>query len=205
MNLKKKNDIWISDLTHTEQGIVSRVFPLGASCIYSYAKKELDNEFNFQLFKFPSDLNEALRKTSPKLLCFSNFVWNFQISYKFAYAAKQRDPNIITVWGGPNFPTDEKEKKRLLEKWPKIDFVIELEGELGFVDLIKKLDEYNFDTQALKKNEEKITNTYYLNQDHLISGLVNRIKNVNVVPSPYLTGALDKFFDQPIIPIIETT
>ena len=71
MNLKKKNDIWISDLTHTEQGIVSRVFPLGAGCIYAYAKKELDSEFNFQLFKFPSDLNKALRKTSPKLLCFS--------------------------------------------------------------------------------------------------------------------------------------
>ena len=41
MNIKKKPDIWISDLTHTAQGIVSRTFPLGASCIYSYAKKEI--------------------------------------------------------------------------------------------------------------------------------------------------------------------
>ena len=41
MNLKKNHDIWISDLTHTEQGIVSRTFPLGASCVYSYAKKIL--------------------------------------------------------------------------------------------------------------------------------------------------------------------
>ena len=58
MNLKKKRNIWISDLTHTEQGIVSRVFPLGAGSIYSYAKQELGNEFNFRLFKFPSNLND---------------------------------------------------------------------------------------------------------------------------------------------------
>ena len=103
MRLKKKYDIWISDLTHTEQGIVARVFPLGASCIFSYAKKELGNEFNFRLFKFPPNLNEALCEKSPTMLCFSNFVWNFEISYKFATLAKQRDPNVIIVWGGPKF------------------------------------------------------------------------------------------------------
>ena len=68
MNLKKNHDIWISDLTHTEQGIVSRTFPLGASCVFTYAKKELVNEFNFRLFKFPFNLNETLVVSSIKLL-----------------------------------------------------------------------------------------------------------------------------------------
>ena len=129
MNLKKKPDIWISDLTHTEQGIVSRTFPLGASCIYSYAKKEIGNEFNFKLFKFPSSLNDALIEKSPKILGFSNYKWNFELSYKFATLAKQRDPNLITVWGGPNFPVDLNEKVEFLRNWPIIDFSIELEGE----------------------------------------------------------------------------
>ena len=53
MNFVKKGDIYISDLTHTEQGIVARVFPLGASCIYSYAKEKLGSDFNFRLFIFP--------------------------------------------------------------------------------------------------------------------------------------------------------
>ena len=81
MSIKKEHDIWISDLTHTEQGLVSRTLPLGASCIFSYGKKELGNEFNFRLFKFPSNLSEALREKSPTLLCFSNFVWNFELFY----------------------------------------------------------------------------------------------------------------------------
>ena len=34
-----KNEIWIADLSHTEQGIVAGTFPLGVSCVYSYAKK----------------------------------------------------------------------------------------------------------------------------------------------------------------------
>ena len=205
MNLKKKLDILICDLTHTEQGIVSRTFPLGASCVFTYAKKELGNEFNFRLFKFPSNLNEALRKKSPAMLCFSNYKWNFELSYKFATLAKQRDPNLITVWGGPNFPIDINEKIEFLRNWPTIDFSIELEGELGFVDLVKKLSEYNFNIQTLKKNSKKIINTCYLNKDHLVSGPIDRIKNVNVIPSPYLNGNMDEFFEQPLIPLFETT
>ena len=68
----KKRDIWISDLTHTATGISAHTFPLGASYVYAYAKQELDKDFNFQLFKFPSDLNVSLLKTSPTKLCFSN-------------------------------------------------------------------------------------------------------------------------------------
>ena len=35
-----KKSIWISDLTHTAQGIGANGFPLGASYIYSYTKKK---------------------------------------------------------------------------------------------------------------------------------------------------------------------
>ena len=205
MILNKKHDIWISDLTHTEQGIVSRTFPLGASCVYAYAKKELGNDFNFHLFKFPSTLNEALVNKSPTMLCFSNYKWNFELSYKFASLAKERDPKIITVWGGPNFPIDINEKIEFLKRWPAIDFVIELEGELGFVDLVKKLSDFNFISNDLKKNDKKIINTCYLKNDQLISGPIDRIKNVNVIPSPYLSGDMDEFFDKPLIPLFETT
>ena len=52
---------------------------------------------------------------------------------------------------------------------------------------------------------EWLINTCYLNEDHLISGKIERIKDVNVIPSPYLSGAMDEFFDQPLIPLFETT
>ena len=129
-----KKDIWISDLTHTAQGIGANGFPLGASYIYAYAKSKFENEFNFRLFKLPEHLQEALNGTSPAIFSFSNYSWNLELGYKFASLAKQRNPNVITVFGGPNFPTDENEKIEFLKKKPDIDFYIELEGELGFVD-----------------------------------------------------------------------
>ena len=110
MIVKTKPNIWISDLTHTAQGITAATFPLGAGCVFSYAKEQIGKEFAFKLFKFPSHLNEALSKQSPKMLCFSNFKWNFELSYKFASLAKERDPSIIIVFGGPNFPVDTNEK-----------------------------------------------------------------------------------------------
>tara|TARA_B100000470_G_scaffold81726_1_gene63006 strand:- start:404 stop:643 length:240 start_codon:yes stop_codon:yes gene_type:complete len=78
-----------------------------------------------------------------------------ELGYKFALLAKQRDPNVVTVFGGPNFPTDENEKLDFLKKKPAIDFYIELEGELGFVDLVKALSENNFNVKQLKKHGKK--------------------------------------------------
>ena len=72
--MSKKN-IWISDLTHTAQGISANTFPLGISYVAAYAKKELGNNYDIRLFKFPLHLAEALhKKTPPTMLCFSNGV-----------------------------------------------------------------------------------------------------------------------------------
>ena len=200
-----KKAIWISDLTHTAQGIGANGFPLGASYIYAYAKKIFGNEFDFKLFKLPAHLEEELRSTSPTIFSFSNYSWNLELGYKFALLAKQRDPNVVTVFGGPNFPTDENEKLDFLKKKPAIDFYIELEGELGFVDLVKALSENNFNVKQLKKLGKKIINTCYIHEDKLITGSIERIKDINIIPSPYLTGALDHSFQLPLIPMIETT
>jgi len=200
-----KKAIWISDLTHTAQGIGANGFPLGASYIYAYAKKIFGNEFDFKLFKLPAHLEEDLRSTSPTIFSFSNYSWNLELGYKFAFLAKQRDPNVVTVFGGPNFPTDENEKLNFLKKKPAIDFYIELEGELGFVDLVKVLTENNFNAKQLKKLGKKIINTCYIYDDKLITGSIERIKDINIIPSPYLTGVLDQSFQLPLIPMIETT
>ena len=201
----EKNEIWISDLTHTQQGNSSWTFPLGASFVYSYAKQQIGSDFEFKLFKFPKDLAVALNKKTPSMLCFSNYSWNFELGYKFALLAKQHNPNIVTVFGGPNFPTTQVEKLEFLQKRPSIDFYIELEGEIAFVDLAKSLMKYNLNVNHLKNSKEKILNTCYVHNNEMITGQTERIKDINIIPSPYLTGALDEYFNHPLIPMLETT
>ena len=161
--------------------------------------------YYFKLFKFPSHLSEALREKLPKMLCFSSYSWNFELAYKFASLVKKKQPDIITVFGGPNFPTNVEEMSDFLKKRPAIDFYIELEGELAFVNLINRLTNYNFNVLNLKKQGEKILNTSYLYEDQLIHGPKERIKDINAIPSPYLTGLLDEYFDLSLSPMIETT
>ena len=201
----KKISVWLSDLTHTAQGISAATFPLGVSFVYSYSKKMLGDEFDFELFKFPSHLAEALNNSPPTVLSFSNYSWNFELAYKFASLVKLRNPNVITVFGGPNFPTITDEMLQFLKKRSNIDFYIELEGELGFVNLLKKLAEYGFNANKLKKRSEALLNTSYIYENRLIHGPKERIKDINIIPSPYLSGTLDKFFDLPLVPMVETT
>jgi len=201
----KKAQIWLSDLTHTAQGISAATFPLGASYVLSYAKQELGSEFDFKMFKFPSHLDEALRRQFPAVLCFSNYSWNLELAYKFASLAKGCDSNIVTVFGGPNFPTTPDEKLAFFLKYPDIDFYVELEGELGFVDLMKKLASHNLNGSALKDSGEGVLNTSYMHVGKLVNGPLERIRDINVIPSPYLTGAMDEYFDMPLAPMIETT
>jgi len=198
-------NIFFADLTHTSQGVVAPTFPLGISFVASYAQKELGPNYRYQLFKFPQHLNAALQSDRPTFLCFSNYSWNFEMAYRFAQKAKERWGKVITVFGGPNFPIDAGEKKQFLAAYPAIDFHVEMEGEVGFVHLVRQLEAYGLDEARLKDSGEQIANTCYLAGDVLVSGPVDRIFHLDQIPSPYLTGLLDPFFDMALAPLIETT
>lgn len=200
-----KPKIYFADLTHTAQGISAATFPLGISYVLSYAKIQLGDEFDFRLFKFPAALEKAITQTPPQILCFSNYSWNIEIAYKMASLAKARDPKLITVFGGPNFPLLIEEKLAFLQRRPSLDFYVELEGELGFADLVRELAQKEFDAAKLKDARVAPLNTNYVWKEELTFGRVERIRDLTQVPSPYLTGAMDEFFDLPLVPMIETT
>ena len=201
--MKKK--IYIADLTHTANGLTSCTFPLGAALVTSYAKHICNDSFEFRIFKFHDQLTQAISENPPSVLALSNYIWNLEISYKLSAWAKRQNPNLVVVFGGPNFPIDKDEKLLFLQQRPVIDFYIENEGEIGFAGLLTKFEEYNFDITAFKRSQEPVANCTYVNGDELIEGKIARIKDVNIISSPYLTGILDDFFELPLVPIIETT
>ncbi len=202
MTMKRK--IYLADLTHTAQGISAPTFPLGISFVASYAVKEFGAELDFKLFKFPAALEQALREEPPVMLCCSSYSWNIELAYKLATLAKQNIPGLIVVFGGPNFPLVDAERLEYLSRRPTLDFYVQIEGEVGFVDLVRKLAAYEFDAARFKSSGEAVLNTYYIAGDKLVSGELERISDINIIPSPYLTGILDPFFDLPLTPMLET-
>lgn len=218
--MKKK--IFFADLTHTGRGIHAPTFPLGMAYVASYALKHLGEEFEIRIFRFPNDLTKAIIEEKPEVLCFSNYSWNFELSYKISCLVKEMFPRTVVVFGGPNFPVSPQERIQFLRERSEIDFYFQNEGELGCTELLQKLQQYSFDVEMLKQQRELVTNVVYLrigkgNEEskevneggivdvELVQGPFQRIKDPNVVPSPYLNGLMDGFFEFPLIPMIEST
>ena len=204
--MNQLKEIYFADLTHTAQGISAPTFPLGVSYVAAYVKEQLKDQVSVQLFKFPEDLDSAITESPPPSALFlSKYSWNFRLAYKIASVTKQLWPSTVVVCGGPNFPTDSAEQKNHLENYPAIDFFIQLEGEMGSVHLIRELLVNDFNAERLKSTQVTLQNCVYLWREELVCGPIERILDVNRVPSPYLTGLLDPFFDLPLVPMLETT
>ena len=106
--------VFVADLTHTAQGIAALSFPLGAAFIASYAKSLLGKDMEFKLYKFPEKLARDIQADPPDLLALSNYSWNLELAYKLSAWAKRQSPNLIVVFGGPNFPVMSSEKAEFL-------------------------------------------------------------------------------------------
>jgi len=197
--------IFLADLTHTAHGIAAQTFPLGTASVTSYARARFGDRLDFRLFKFPQVLSEAIVETPPAVLGLASYSWNFELAYAVACWAKRRDSKLITIFGGPNFPVEAEEKAAFLEARPAMDFFVQNEGELGFAALLEALECCDFDGGALKARGAVLTNTCYLSSGALVEGEIARLEDVNDIPSPYLTGLMDEFFDHQVLPLFETT
>lgn len=199
--------VTFADLTHTGKVIDANQFPLAIGFVSAVLKQTLKDQVDVQLFKFPNEFAEFLETNEPKIACFSNYMWHERLHREFAIRIKQRYPKVITVFGGPNFPTDDGEQRTYLEKHPEIDFYIDGEGEVPFLELFQELAKVNFDAAALKASRPKLPNLRYLHNGEFVSvPLRARLDDIEAqIPSPYLTGLFDKFFIESLSPLMETS
>jgi len=198
--------VYLCDLTHETVILVSDTIPINLGYIGSYAKKTHGDLVDISLFKYPKILIETIKKNPPDILALSNYSWNSELSEHVAKIAKSINPNVITVQGGPNFPHDSEQQLKFIIKRPNTDIYIELEAEVSFSNLLGRVLKYRdkkhklFDDPIdgcvfVQKNKEK----------SLIKGSKpHRIKFLDDIPSPYLSGMLDSFFDGRLSPFIET-
>jgi radical SAM superfamily enzyme YgiQ (UPF0313 family) len=118
----------------------------------------------------------------------------------------ENNSNALSVFGGPNFPVDIKSQENFMSKNNEIDIYVPIEGEIGFSNIIEK------SLASFSKNEfrqtilsENIDGCIMRETNHnLRYNSVIRSKTLDEIPSPYLTGLLDKFFDGKLTPMLQT-
>ena len=206
----KKLTVYLCDLTYDTIILVSDTIPINIGFIGSYMKKIFGNQIEIILFKYPETVIKAIKNIPPDIICLSNYSWNSNLSEYLASVAKKFNPNVITTQGGTNFPHQQDLQLKFLSERPATDIYTVLEGEKSCSNIVQRVID-------CERNRNKIfdkpidgcvfihpNSKNLLKKDFLVGQSLERIKDLDEVPSPYLTGILDKFFDGKLTPFIET-
>ena len=202
--------IYMGDLTHDTVILVSDTIPINIGYIGSYAKKMYGDDIDVSLYKYPDTIIKAIQDSPPDIIALSNYSWNSNLSEMVAGLAKQANPDVITVQGGTNFPHRDELKKDFLLTRPNTDFFVELEGESSFSEIVKRVldardGSLDIFEQGIPGCIHILPMTRNTSEPVMLQGeLPKRIKALDDIPSPYLNGMLDKFFDQRLTPFLET-
>ena len=162
--------------------------PYTLGCLWSYVSQYSDITDNFEidawLFDRP-DLKVAVDKFSECDVIFASmYIWNAQYCYRLLSLLKQKNPDIIVVAGGPQIPW---RNKNFFLDHPYIDSVVINEGEQAALHILRSI-----------KSGDSLPKTLQF----------DRLKELDELPSPYLTGVFDELIaehpDIEWVPTLET-
>ena len=150
------------------RGFENYWMPYSVACIWSYCKEHDFVSDNFELgdlvFKRENPDKLLDRLDNPSICAFSCYVWNEQYNLHVAKMVKEKYPDCIIEFGGP------QATNKMLEEHDYIDIIINGEGEKAFLSVLRDVVEGN----ELQRTYEKA-----------------RIPDYDF-PSPYQNGVFDK-------------
>ncbi|MCB9554720.1 MAG: cobalamin B12-binding domain-containing protein [Deltaproteobacteria bacterium] len=194
--------VFLADLCHGGHNV--KTFPYGIGSIAAYAKAEIGDQLQIELFRSAEQLAEAVLTQPPDVVGFSNYTWNGCLSLRVAQQVADFSPNTVIVFGGPNYPQTAVERRAFLSSNRQIDFYLPKEGEKSFCALLSTLAAAAFDANGLRASGRELIGTDYLRGETLISGaLAEKIADLDSLPSPYLSGIFDHFFEQGYAPLMQ--
>ena len=199
--------IFLADLVHTWEKVGLWTMPLNIGFIGSYAKSQVPEISDVKLFKRPERIIEEIKADPPDVLGLSFYVWNTNPSSHIADIARKANPEVLIVGGGPQFTSinaTEAKAPAFFKTHSSLDAYVINQGEREFVEILNKFIECGRDVSALRK--QTIAGSMINSGDGkvLIGESLDVIRDLDEIPSPYLTGMLDEFFDEPFNPMIET-
>lgn len=142
--------------------------PYSAGCLWSYAKQfqHITQHWQCSDIFFRRDSHEEILQAmeNPTLCAFSCYQWNKTYCLELAKKIKQRWPNCVIGFGGPEVNVVFLENSF-------IDTIVLGEGEISFVEILETITNGNKPQAVYDKQ---------------------RIQDLSTLPSPYATGVFDQ-------------
>ena len=197
-------NVYLADLRYNYSGVLANdCMPLGVAYLKATMDRDLP-EVDSRLFVYPEKLWDALMSQALDVLMVSNYMWCESLSFHFAKLAKRINPKMLVVMGGPNIPIEDHRQKAYLQAHPEIDLYVLGDGDFLATDVVRH---YLDAGKALDKFlDRQIPSCLYRRSDGTphIEPMADRHKEVDEIPSPWLTGIQDEFFDGKLAPLMET-
>jgi radical SAM superfamily enzyme YgiQ (UPF0313 family) len=179
---------------------------LNIGLIASYALKKFGPNIEVKLFKYPNKLLAALKSEKYDVLACSTYIWNNNLSEWACEMAKKYNRDAVTIRGGWDFPLEEKQQEEYMREHCSSDIFCINEGERAFSNCIERL--LSVEHKSDWRKYGALDGCVFLdvkNGGSFVKGnMPPRITDLDEIPSPYIAGLLDEFFDGDLVPIIET-
>ena len=134
-------------------------------------------------------LRELLVTDVPDVLAFSVFGWNFQHFSTLSETYKQLRGDGIVVWGGTHVAN---QAERVLQLAPWVDVIVNAEGEFIFRSIVQGYLAHG-GSDAFWEGLRDVPGLSIKQPDGGILDTedAGRIQDINEIPSPFLTGAVE--------------
>ncbi|MCP4589390.1 MAG: radical SAM protein [bacterium] len=199
-----KTIVYLADLRHNYGGVLAtECMPLGVAYMKAVMDRDLA-DVESHLFAYPEHLLQAIKDQAPHIVMVTNYVWNEALGLHFAKLAKRMDPSILTVMGGPNVPVEAERQIEFLRDHSELDVYCLGEGDFVARDLVQRFNEVGRSLEAFCELEHESCIWRRPSGEVVGREALPRHRDIDEVPSPWLAGIMDPFFDGKLAPIIET-
>ena len=185
--IKKK--VYLAQPSDNKQQNKSIFLPYSAGCLAAYAfeRSDIREVFEFCGFIYVKETIEKSMELieNPSLVGFSCYMWNVEYNLALAKAVKEKYPEAVISFGGPQIPDDTE----YLEKYDFIDVVTHGEGEVVLYELLSAI--------AGGRSFADINNITYRDGDKIITNGRSHSCALTSFPSPYTAGYFDYIVNDP--------
>jgi radical SAM superfamily enzyme YgiQ (UPF0313 family) len=177
--------------------------PLGVAYLKAVMDRDLP-EVQSRLFVYPDKLWSAIAENPPDVLMLSNYMWCEALSFQFAKLLKKHHPQSLVVMGGPNIPLEDERQIEYVRNHPEIDLYVLGEGDFLATEVARQWLDSGMDRKKFQLRDVPSSVLRRPDGSIEITRMWERHPVIDDIPSPWLTGIQDEFFDGRLAPLMET-
>ncbi len=198
-------DIFLGDLQNSYYRYLRNSVPIGMGFVAAYLQSRFDGDVRIHQFRTFEELHGAARDLRPDVVAFGSYSWNTSLTHKAAGYVRDRFPDAVIAVGGPDISQSPEMCARDLAAWPAVDCVMPNEGEGPARNLVEAVLG-GLGRRDLRADPPEGCLSLDPDRGTATGRVMPRFDDdVNAIPSPYLTGLMDRFLaDEDYLPIIQT-